>query len=135
MTVRTLTYRDHTPARNAGFTDPPATQKDISLRAAHIPDGDLARRAVLKDQIAVAIVVEVARAHHIPSRSARRAKVAQPAAIRQVIPARPVHIPDGNLAGRVVPPHHVHVTVAVEIGGSDHAPAGNAGSAQFAEPA
>ena len=57
MTVRTLTDSDHTPARNACFTDPAATQKDISLRAAHILNDHLTRHVVPPHDIGMAVGV------------------------------------------------------------------------------
>ena len=79
----------------------------------------------------MAINVEVARAHDLPTGHTDRPHIAQPVPAEEHIPLRAAHIPDGDLTGRVVLPHEIRMAVRVEIRGAYDRPSSHAGSARI----
>src|SRR5213075_3198172 len=72
---------DHSPSRHARrpkVAEIISAQEDVSLSAAHVPNGGLPRQVVLPHEIRMAISVEVAYACHSPPGHAHCAHIAKP---------------------------------------------------------
>ena len=115
---------DHAPSWNARGRHIVPALENVALRAAEVPDGYLAGRVVLPQQVGLAVTVEVGGSDHIPSWHPSR---------RQIIPALEEcarQVPHGDLVGGVVLPQQIGVPITVEIAGSNRRPAGESGRRQ-----